>query len=66
MIEATSYTKDWILNIRNQIGKRIDPKMIEKVIYALSLLEQLVAENLKPRFCIRKVWSDLMAVWLFR
>lgn len=47
MIEATSYTKDWILNIRNQIGKRIDPKMIEKVIYALSLLEQLVAENLK-------------------
>ena len=32
--------------MRNKIGKRTDPKLIEKVIYALSLLEQLQLNNL--------------------
>lgn len=46
MIDTKSYTIEWIPNLRNKLGKRIDPKLIEKVIYALTLLEQLQLNNL--------------------
>ena len=46
MIHTKSHTIEWITNVRNTLGKRIDPKLIEKVIYALTLLEQLQLHNL--------------------
>lgn len=46
MINTNSYTIEWINDLRNKLGKRIDPKLIEKVIYALTLLEQLQLNNL--------------------
>lgn len=46
MIDDKTYSIEWINDLRNKIGKRIDPKLIEKVIYALSLLEQLQLKNL--------------------
>lgn len=41
MIDTKSYTIEWITDLRNKLGKRIDPKLIEKVIYALTFLEQM-------------------------
>jgi len=41
MINKETHTIQWIDNLRNKLGKRIDPKLIEKVIWALTLLEQL-------------------------
>lgn len=46
MIDAKTYSIEWITDLRNKLGKRIDPKLIEKVIYALTLLEQLRLHNL--------------------
>lgn len=46
MINSKSHTIEWITDLRNKLGKRIDPKLIEKVIYALTLLEQLKLHNL--------------------
>lgn len=46
MIDTKSYIIEWITDLRNKLGKRIDPKLIEKVIYALTLLEQLQLNNL--------------------
>lgn len=46
MIAATSYSKDWIFKIRGMLGKRSDPKLIEKAIYALLFLEKLSLHNL--------------------
>src|SRR5690606_38891588 len=46
MIDIKSCTIEWITDLRNKLGKRIDPKLIEKVIYALTLLEQLQLNNL--------------------
>ena len=46
MIDVKSYTIEWITNLRNKLGKHIDPKLIEKVIYALTFLEQLRLNNL--------------------
>jgi len=50
MITVDTYSSEWIHSLRTKLGKRIDPKMIEKVIYALSLLEQLKVENLNLIF----------------
>lgn len=50
MINKETHTIDWILNLRNQLGKRIDPKLIEKVIWALTLLEQLKINGLNFTF----------------
>jgi len=50
MIVAETFSLEWIQSLKAKLGKRIDPKMIEKVIYALSLLEQLKAENLNLVF----------------
>lgn len=41
MIAKKSYTTEWITALRSKIGNRTDPKLIEKVIRALGLLEQL-------------------------
>lgn len=46
MIDRKSYTIEWITDLRNKLGKRIDPKLIEKVIYALTFLEQLQLNDL--------------------
>lgn len=46
MIDAKSYTIEWITDLRNKLGKRIDRKLIEKVIYALTFLEQLRLSDL--------------------
>lgn len=46
MIGRKSYTIEWITFLRSRLGKRVDPKLIEKVIYALTLLEQLQLNNL--------------------
>ena len=50
MINKETYTIDWILNLKSKLGKRIDPKLIEKVIWALILLEQLKINGLNFTF----------------
>ena len=46
MILSETYTIEWITSLKQKLGKRIDPKLIEKVIYALTFLEQLRLKNL--------------------
>ena len=46
MIDQNTYSKDWIGGIAQQLGKRGDPKLVEKVLYALGLLEQLKQSGL--------------------
>jgi len=46
MINEGTYEKDWINSLSTQIGKRGDPKLLEKVIYAFTLLEQLQSSGL--------------------
>jgi hypothetical protein len=50
MINKDTHTIQWIDNLRNKLGKRIDPKLIEKVIWALTLLEQLKLNGLNFTF----------------
>lgn len=50
MINSETHTIDWILNLKNKLGRRIDPKLIEKVIWALTLLEQLKIKGLNFTF----------------
>jgi predicted nucleotidyltransferase component of viral defense system len=50
MINQETHTIDWILNLKNKLGKRVDPKLIEKVIWALTLLEQLQLKVLNFTF----------------
>ncbi|SHJ85843.1 Predicted nucleotidyltransferase component of viral defense system [Tangfeifania diversioriginum] len=47
MIDKKSHTIEWITSLRGRLGKRIDPKLIEKVIYALTFLEQLRQNGLE-------------------
>lgn len=46
MINKETYTLQWITDLKYKLGKRIDPKLIEKVIWALTLLEQLKLNKL--------------------
>lgn len=46
MIRKETYTAEWIQALRAKLGKKVDPKMIEKVINALVLLEQLKLQGL--------------------
>lgn len=46
MISAQTYSLEWIQSTNAKLGKKIDAKMLEKVIYALSLLEQLKLNKL--------------------
>jgi len=50
MINKETHALKWITNLRNKLGKRIDPKLIEKVIWALTLLEQLHLNGLNFTF----------------
>ncbi|MFN5442806.1 MAG: nucleotidyl transferase AbiEii/AbiGii toxin family protein [Crocinitomicaceae bacterium] len=50
MINKETYTIDWINDLKSKLGKHIDPKLIEKVIWALTLLEQLKLNNLNFTF----------------
>lgn len=50
MINNDSYTIEWILNLKSKLGRRIDSKLIEKVIWALTLLEQLKINGLNFTF----------------
>lgn len=47
MIEPTTYHLDWINEVKRNLGqKKFDPKLIEKVIYALVFLEELKLNGL--------------------
>lgn len=46
MIEEITYHPDWIYDVKKRLGKKYDPKLIEKVIYALVFLEQLKINGL--------------------
>lgn len=50
MINKETHTIDWIFNLKNKLGRKIDPKLIEKVIWALTLLEQLKIKGLNFTF----------------
>ncbi len=50
MINKETYTFEWITDLKYKLGKRIDPKLIEKVIWALTLLEQLQLNGLNFTF----------------
>ena len=46
MIDNLTYSKEWIEKLKSQKDISINPPVLEKMIYALSLVEQLVLENL--------------------
>lgn len=46
MIKSSTYKYDWIAGIRQKLGKKYDPKLIEKVVYAMAFLEQLKINKL--------------------
>lgn len=46
MIDKVSYTREWIIEKTRAIEKRTDPKLMEKVIRAFGLLEQLTLMGL--------------------
>ncbi|MGN6417686.1 MAG: nucleotidyl transferase AbiEii/AbiGii toxin family protein [Pseudobacter sp.] len=46
MIDKVSYTKEWIIEKTGSIDKATDPKLMEKVIRAFGLLEQLTLMRL--------------------
>lgn len=50
MINKETHTIDWILNLKRKLGKHSDAKLIEKVIWALTLLEQLQINGLNFTF----------------
>jgi hypothetical protein len=50
MINKETHTIDWIFNLKNKLGKQVDAKLIEKVIWALTLLEQLQLNSLNFTF----------------
>lgn len=60
MIDSKTYRLDWILEIEKNLGKKkFDPKLIEKVIYALVFLEQL--KNKKLDFIFKGGTALLLA-----
>ena len=51
MIVISTYSLDWIYKVERNLGKKkFDPKLIEKVIYALTFLEQLKLNKLEFTF----------------
>lgn len=44
MIDAKSFTIGWIADLRNKLGKRIDPKLIEKVNTLRADIDNIVRE----------------------
>ena len=63
MINNETHTSNWILNLKRKLGKHSDAKLIEKVIWALTLLEQLQINSLnfifKSGTCNRKTKTIL-------
>ncbi len=47
MINNETHTSNWILNLKRKLGKHSHAKLIEKVIWALTLLEELQIKGLK-------------------
>lgn len=41
MIDKATFELEWIQRLSGELGKRGDPKILEKVIHAFTLLEQL-------------------------
>jgi len=50
MISAKSYEKSWIQQVASGLAKSSDPKLIEKIIFAFSLLENLRLSGLELIF----------------
>jgi hypothetical protein len=50
MINNETHTSNWMLNLKRKLGKQSDAKLIEKVVWALTLLEQLQINGLNPRW----------------
>jgi hypothetical protein len=50
MISKATYSLDWIKEVSAKLGKRVDPKLLEKAIYAFALLEQLSINGLDFTF----------------
>jgi len=50
MINKETHTTEWITSLKDKLGRRVDPKLIEKVIWALTLLEQLRLKGLSFTF----------------
>jgi predicted nucleotidyltransferase component of viral defense system len=50
MISNETHTSNWILTLKRKLGKHSDAKLIEKVIWALTLLEQLQINGLNFTF----------------
>src|SRR5690606_31226951 len=50
MISKETYTLEWITYIRTILGKRTDPKLVEKVVNAFKLLEQLRIQEMQMIF----------------
>jgi hypothetical protein len=50
MINKETHSIQWIANLKNKLGRRVDPKLIEKVIWALTLLEHLKLKGLNFKF----------------
>lgn len=50
MINNETHTIEWITSFKDKLGRRVDPKLIEKVIWALTLLEQLRLKGLSFTF----------------
>jgi hypothetical protein len=50
MILTDSFEKAWIQEISKTVGKRGDPKLVEKIIYSFALLEQLKLSGLNLIF----------------
>ena len=50
MIKSETYSLEWITALKNRLGRRVDPKLVEKVIWALTLLEQLKIKGLSFTF----------------
>lgn len=46
MILAETFSRDWLLTIAKRFAKPVDLKLLEKVVWALHLLEQLPRQNL--------------------
>jgi hypothetical protein len=45
MIKDSTYAPERLIAVSKKVGRRVDPKMLEKVVYAFTLLEQLRVNN---------------------
>ena len=50
MIGKDSFTLMWLQDLRKKVGRRTDPKLLEKVIHALALLERIQAKGFELIF----------------